>query len=130
MLSFHVESESETILVEQVLEESPVVTGFDICGTDLEPEIVNEGKPRFMHLNHYLVYFEKFITYVTYCIKLFNSNITYLMHYLPCYSFTILEDVFIYKGVDCLVCFMVGFQSKSFDTIKDSILAEERKKVE
>jgi len=49
MLSFRVESESETILVEQVLEESPVVTGFDNCGTDPEPEIVNEGKPRFMH---------------------------------------------------------------------------------
>ena len=49
MLSFRVEFESETILVEQVLEESPVVTGFDNCGTDPEPEIVNEGKPRFMH---------------------------------------------------------------------------------
>ena len=49
MLSFRVESESETILVEQVLEESPVVTGFDNCGTDPEPEIVNQGKPRFMH---------------------------------------------------------------------------------
>ena len=49
MLSFHVEPESEMILVEQVLEESPVVTGFDICGTDLEPEIINEGKPQFMH---------------------------------------------------------------------------------
>ena len=34
MLSFHVEPESETILVEQVLEDSPVVTGFDNCGTD------------------------------------------------------------------------------------------------
>ena len=42
--------------------------------------------------------------------------------------FTILEDAFIYKGVECLVCFMVGFQSKSFDTIKDDILAKERKK--
>ena len=31
---FHVESESEPILVEQVVEESPVVSGFDICGTD------------------------------------------------------------------------------------------------
>ena len=49
LLSFRVESESETILVEQVLEESLVVTGFDNCGPDLEPEIVNEGKPRFMH---------------------------------------------------------------------------------
>ena len=49
MLSFHVEPESETILVEQVLEESPVGTGFDNYGTDPEPEIVNEGKPRFMH---------------------------------------------------------------------------------
>ena len=49
MLSFRVESENETILVEQVLEESPVVTGFDNRGTDPEPEIVNEGKPRFMH---------------------------------------------------------------------------------
>ena len=49
MLSFRVEFESETILVEQVLEESPVVTGIDNCGTDPEPEIINEGKPRFMH---------------------------------------------------------------------------------
>ena len=49
LLLFHVESKSETILVEQVLEESSVVTGFDNCGTDPEPEIVNEGKPRFMH---------------------------------------------------------------------------------
>ena len=49
MLSFRVEPESETILVEQVLEESPVVTRFDNCGTDPEPEIVNEGKPWFMH---------------------------------------------------------------------------------
>ena len=49
MLSFRVESENETILVEQVLKESPVVTGFDNRGTDPEPEIVNEGKPRFMH---------------------------------------------------------------------------------
>ena len=49
MLLFRVESESETILVEQVLEEPPVVTGFDHCDTDPEPEIVNEGKPRFMH---------------------------------------------------------------------------------
>ena len=49
MFSFHVEPESETILVEQVLEEYPVVVGFGNCGTDLEPEIVNEGKPRFMH---------------------------------------------------------------------------------
>ena len=49
MLLFRVESKSETILVEQVVEESPVVTGFDNCGTDPEPEIVNEGKPRFMH---------------------------------------------------------------------------------
>ena len=49
MLSFRVEPESEMILVEQVLEESPVVTGFDNCGSDPEPEIDNEGKPRFMH---------------------------------------------------------------------------------
>ena len=49
MLLFRVESESDMILVEQVVEESPVVTGFDNCGTDLKPEIVNEGKPRFMH---------------------------------------------------------------------------------
>ena len=49
MLSFRVEPESETILVEQVLEESPVVTGFGNRDTDPEPEIVNEGKPRFMH---------------------------------------------------------------------------------
>ena len=49
MLLFRVESESETILVEQVVEESSVVTRFDNCGTNPEPEIVNEGKPRFMH---------------------------------------------------------------------------------
>ena len=49
MLLFRVESESEPILVEQVVEESPVVTGFDNCGTNPEPRIVNEGKPRFMH---------------------------------------------------------------------------------
>ena len=49
MLSFCVEPESETILVEQVLEESPVVMGFNNCGTHPEPEIVNEGKPRFMY---------------------------------------------------------------------------------
>ena len=49
MLLFRVESESEPILVEQVVEGSLVVTGFDICGTDPEPEIINEGKPRFMH---------------------------------------------------------------------------------
>ena len=49
MLLFCVESESEPFLVEQVVEESLVVSGFDNCGTDLEPEIVNEGKPRFMH---------------------------------------------------------------------------------
>ena len=49
MLSFHVEPENETILVEQVLEESPVVVGSGNCGTDPEPEIANEGKPPFMH---------------------------------------------------------------------------------
>ena len=49
MLLFRVESKSEPILVEQVVEESPVVSGFDICGTNPKPEIVNEGKPRFMH---------------------------------------------------------------------------------
>ena len=49
MLSFRVELESEMILVEQVLEESPIVTGFDNYGIDPEPEIVNEGKPQFMH---------------------------------------------------------------------------------
>ena len=49
MLSFCVEPESETILVEQVLEESPVVARFGNCGTDPKPEIVNEGKPRFKH---------------------------------------------------------------------------------
>ena len=53
MLLFRVESESEPILVAQVLEESPVVTGFDNCVTDPEPEIVNEGKPRFYALNHF-----------------------------------------------------------------------------
>ena len=70
MLLFRVESKSEPILVEQVLEESLVVTGFDNSGVDPEPEIVKEGKPLVYALNHYLVYFEKFITYVTYCIKL------------------------------------------------------------
>ena len=49
MLSFRVESARKTILVEQVLEESPVVTGFDNHDTDPEPAIINEGKPRFMH---------------------------------------------------------------------------------
>ena len=49
MLLFRVESESEPILVEQVVEESPVVSGFDIYGTDSEPKMVNEGKPQFMH---------------------------------------------------------------------------------
>ena len=49
MLSFHVEPESETILVEQVLQEYPVVVGFGNCGTDPESEIANEGKPWFMH---------------------------------------------------------------------------------
>ena len=49
ILSFRVEPESETILVEQVLEESPVVMGFENRDTDPEPEIVNEGKLRFMH---------------------------------------------------------------------------------
>ena len=49
MLLFRVESKSEPILVEQIVEESPVVSGFDICGTDPEPDIVNEGKPQFMH---------------------------------------------------------------------------------
>jgi hypothetical protein len=49
MLLFCVESESEPFLVEQVVEESPIVSGFDICGVDPEPEIINEGKPRFMH---------------------------------------------------------------------------------
>ena len=49
MLLFRVESESKPILVEQVVEESLVVTGFDNCATDPEPKIVNEGKPRFMH---------------------------------------------------------------------------------
>ena len=49
MLSFCVEPENKMILVEQVLEESPVVAGFDNCGTNPKPEIVIEGKPRFMH---------------------------------------------------------------------------------
>ena len=33
-------------------------------------------------LNHYLVYFEKFITYVTYCIKLIYFK-CYLLDALP-----------------------------------------------
>ena len=49
MLLYRVESESEPILVEQVVGESPVVAGFDIRGVDPETEIVNESKPRFMH---------------------------------------------------------------------------------
>ena len=49
MLLFRVEPKSEMILVEQVLEGSPVVTGFDNCGTDPAPKIINEGKPQFMH---------------------------------------------------------------------------------
>ena len=49
VLLFRVESESETILVEQVVEGSQVVSEFDNCGTNPEPEIVNEGKPWFMH---------------------------------------------------------------------------------
>ena len=49
MLSFRVESESEPILVEQVVEGSLVASGFNNYGADPEPEIVNEGKPRFMH---------------------------------------------------------------------------------
>ena len=49
MLLFRVDSESEPILVEQVVEESSVISGFDICGPDPEPEIINEGKPWFMH---------------------------------------------------------------------------------
>ena len=49
MLLFRVEFESESILVEQVVEESSVVMGFDNCGTDPETEIVNEGKSRFIH---------------------------------------------------------------------------------
>jgi hypothetical protein len=43
----------EVNVVEPILEEeqSPVEVGFDICGTDPEPEIpVDQGKPR-MHLN-------------------------------------------------------------------------------
>ena len=49
MLSFRVESKSEPILVELVVEGSSVASRFDICGADPEPEIINEGKPRFMH---------------------------------------------------------------------------------
>jgi hypothetical protein len=39
MLLFCVESKSERILVEQVVEESLVVSGFDNCGTGPEPEM-------------------------------------------------------------------------------------------
>ena len=47
MLLFRVESKSEPILVEQVVEGSPVVSGFDICGATPESDFsVNEGKPR------------------------------------------------------------------------------------
>ena len=69
MLLFRVESESEPILVEQVVEESPVVLGFDICGTDLELDFsVNEGKPR-MHLTLPCV-LQVFIAFAfQYCIK-------------------------------------------------------------
>ena len=44
---------NEDILVEDITEEPsyPIEVGFDICGTDPEPEDpVNEGKPR-IHLN-------------------------------------------------------------------------------
>jgi hypothetical protein len=43
-------TENEEIVVEPVLEGQPLVeVGFNICGTDPEPEIpVDQGKPR-MH---------------------------------------------------------------------------------
>ena len=53
MLLFRVESKSEPILVEQVVEEVdlPIEVRFDNYGTTSDPNFfVNEGKPR-MHLN-------------------------------------------------------------------------------
>ena len=82
MLSFRVEPENETILVEQVLEESPVVTGFDIVVLIQNPWSSTKASPG-LCIKPLPCYFEKFITYVIYCIKLFNSNVTYLMRYLP-----------------------------------------------
>ena len=69
MLSFHVEYESKMILVEQVVEESLVVMGFYNCGTDPEPEIVNEGKPR-MHTTLPCILQIDFAFASFYCIKL------------------------------------------------------------
>jgi hypothetical protein len=53
MLSRIVPVNEDVNVVEPIPEEgqSSVEVGFDICGTDPEPEIpVNQGKPR-MHLN-------------------------------------------------------------------------------
>jgi hypothetical protein len=52
MLSRVVYVNEEVNIVDPVPEEgqSPMVVGFDICGTDPEPEIpIDQGKPR-MHL--------------------------------------------------------------------------------
>ena len=71
MLLFRVESESEPILVEQVVEEvdPPIEVGLDNCGTTLEPDFsANHGKPR-MHLNLPCV-LQIFIAFAfIYCIK-------------------------------------------------------------
>jgi hypothetical protein len=62
----------EIIKVESVLEEEPtsVEVGFDICGTDPEPELpVDQGKAR-VHLNPPYV-LKSFISLVLilYCIR-------------------------------------------------------------
>jgi hypothetical protein len=67
MLSRVVPMNEEVNVVAPVPEEghSPMEVGFDICGTDPEPEIpVHQGKPRF-HLNHSLTFTKFIITCVT-----------------------------------------------------------------
>ena len=50
-LLLRVVNEGENGVVNQVVEEvtPSVEVGLDNCGTNPEPEIINEGKPRFMH---------------------------------------------------------------------------------
>ena len=70
-LLLHVVNESESVEVNQVVEEvNPTVEAvFDICGTSLEPDFsVNQGKPR-MHLNLPCV-LQIYIAFAfKYCIK-------------------------------------------------------------
>lgn len=66
LLLSRVVSESENPFADQVSAEvnPSVEVGFDICGTDPEPEyIVNQGKPR-MHLNLSLCFEKLYITFV------------------------------------------------------------------